>query len=237
LARLLDKSPRFVASVCALAALAFAGCGEREPDLVNGKRLFIGKGTCGSCHAMERAGTAGTQGPDLDKAFAVARKEGFGSTGIEGVTRFQIEHPRRGSIMPANLVKGQDADDVAAYVGEVAGKPGEDTGALASVGTNTNANKTAVAKGGALEIPADPTGALAFTFGKAEAPAGPITITSPNDSPVQHNIALQGGPAGEVVSSGGVSQFKATLKKGEIEFLCTVPGHAEGGMKGTLTVK
>ena len=206
---------------------------------MNGKKLFIGKGTCGSCHTLQHAGTKGTQGPNLDAAFENARTKGFGDTVIEGVVRDQIRNPRRGSIMPANLVKGDDRRDVAAYVGSVAGKPGQDTGLLASVGGNQNQNKTAVEKGGKLTIPADPSGALAFLFGKATAKPGPVTFDMPNQSPIQHNISIQGpvNGKGAIVGKGGTSTFKATLKPGTYTFLCDVPGHAAGGMKGTLTVK
>jgi cytochrome c2 len=116
-----------------LAALAAAGCGSRkEPDLVQGKALFVQK--CGSCHALSRAGTQGTQGPNLDNAFAQARADGFGADTVRGIVRRQIAHPRRGSIMPAGLVKGGNAKDVASYVAQVAAQRGEDTGALATAG-------------------------------------------------------------------------------------------------------
>jgi mono/diheme cytochrome c family protein len=240
LARKLHRTPRWAAAVAALAALALAGCGRDDSaDLVNGKKLFIGKGTCGSCHALARAGTKGNQGPDLDAAFQNAREKGFGDTVIQGVVRDQINTPRRGSIMPADLVKGDDRRDVAAYVASAAGKPGQDTGLLASVGGNQNANKVATAKGGKLTIPADPSGALAFLFGKATAKPGPITVEMPNQSPIQHNISITGPVSGKgpIVGNGGTSSFQATLKPGNYQFLCDVPGHAAGGMKGTLTVK
>jgi plastocyanin len=228
--------------VGALAAVALAGCGsghDGSADLVNGKKLFIGQGTCGSCHALARAGTKGTQGPDLDAAFENSRQNGFGDSVIEGVVNDQIKHPRRGSIMPADLVEGDDRRDVAAYVASVAGKPGQDSGLLASVGGNQNANKTAVEKGGKLTIPADASGALAFQFGKATAKPGQVTFSMPNPSPIQHNIAIKGPVTarGAVVGNGGDSTFPATLKPGTYEFYCQVPGHEEGGMKGTLTVK
>ena len=73
------------------------------PDLVNGKKLFIGKATCGSCHTLQRAGSKGTQGPNLDAAFVNARRHGFGDSVIEGGVRDQIANPRRASIMPKNL--------------------------------------------------------------------------------------------------------------------------------------
>lgn len=223
-------------------ALAAAGCGtpsSNSADLVNGKKLFIGKATCGSCHTLQRAGTKGTQGPNLDAAFQNARQNGFGDSVIAGVVLDQIHHPRRGSLMPAGLVTGSDARDVAAYVGSVAGKPGKDAGLLASVGTTNNQNKVAVAKNGKLTIPADPTGALAFVFGKATASPGKVTIAMPNQAPIQHDIAIQGpvNGKGPVVGNGGTSSFTANLKPGNYTFLCTVPGHAAAGMKGTLTVK
>lgn len=124
------------AAVITLALVA-AACGPTagdEADLVNGKRLFIGEGTCGGCHILERAGTRGTQGPDLDAAFRNARENGMGESVIEGVVHEQIKYPSRSSIMKPDLVTGQDARDVAAYVAHAAAKPGEDTGQLATVG-------------------------------------------------------------------------------------------------------
>jgi plastocyanin len=217
-----------------------SGCGrDYSADLVNGKKLFIGKGTCGSCHTLQHAGTKGNQGPNLDAAFENARQHGFGDTVIEGVVDDQIQTPRRGSVMPADLVKGDDRLDVAAYVAQVAGKPGQDTGLLASVGGNQNANKVAVEKAGKLTIPADPSGALLFLFGKAQATPGPVTIEMPNQSPIQHNISITGpvNGKGPIIGTGAVSSFSVTLKPGNYTFLCDVPGHAAAGMKGTLTVK
>jgi plastocyanin len=234
--------PACAAGAAVALAAVTAGCGGTggaSADLVNGKKLFVGKGTCGSCHTLARAGTKGNQGPNLDDAFMNARDSGFGDSAIEDIVHDQIKNPRRGSIMPKDLVTGDDARDVAAYVGKVAGKPGKDSGLLASVGTTDNSNKTATVKGGKLTIPADPTGALAFQFGKATAKPGKVTISMPNPAPIQHNIAIKGPVTGKgpVVGNGGDSSFSVTLKAGSYQFLCEVPGHAAGGMKGTLTVK
>ena len=235
--------PVAAAGAAALALVAMAGCGGQpaegtDADLLNGKELFVGEGTCGSCHALARAGTRGTQGPNLDDAFANAREEGMGESVIEGVVHEQIKYPRRASIMKPDLVTGQDARDVAAYVAFAAAKPGEDTGLLASVGAVDNSNKVAKAQGGQLEIPADESGALAFQFGKAEAPAGQVELSMPNPASIPHNIALEDPPEeGEVVNQGGTSTISVRLQAGEYTYLCTVPGHAEGGMVGTLTVK
>ena len=97
-----------------------AGCGTGGPthggNASAGKKLFVADARCGSCHTLKDAGSRGTVGPDLDEAFAESRAEGFKSSAIENVVRDQIKYPTRGSGMPANLVKGQEADDVAAYV-------------------------------------------------------------------------------------------------------------------------
>ena len=97
-----------------------AGCGTGGPthggNASAGKKLFVADARCGSCHTLKDAGSRGTVGPNLDEAFAESRAEGFKSSAIENVVRDQIKYPTRGSGMPANLVKGQEADDVAAYV-------------------------------------------------------------------------------------------------------------------------
>lgn len=118
----------------ALAALLATGCGAEEPDLVNGKRLFTGEGQCASCHVMERAGSGGVLGPNLDESFGPARRDGLGEKTVEGIVRTQIDQTRRGSKMPEDLVTGQDARDVAAYVAQAAGMKGTDAGGLASAG-------------------------------------------------------------------------------------------------------
>jgi mono/diheme cytochrome c family protein len=122
-----------LAPLCVLAiALALGACGRDEPDLESGKAQFVEK--CGSCHSLERAGTAGNVGPNLDTAFQTALADGLDRDTIEGIVHRQILHPRTDSQMPAGLVKGQDAEDVAAYVGYAAAKKGSDEGALASAG-------------------------------------------------------------------------------------------------------
>ena len=68
-------------------------------------------------------------GPDLDAAFAQARAVGMDADTIAGVVKAQVENPRPSTgnpsvSMPADLVTGEDLDDVASYVASVAGAPG-----------------------------------------------------------------------------------------------------------------
>jgi cbb3-type cytochrome c oxidase subunit III len=118
------------ACAAALAALVAGGCGttglpEGGSD-TRGKELFTKN--CGSCHTLADAGTQGTIGPNLDDAFRQSREDGLGEATIESVVRGQIaypvEEPTTGSPgMPKDIVTGEDADSVAAYVAAVAGLP------------------------------------------------------------------------------------------------------------------
>ena len=116
----------------ALALLGLTGCDLKHPtaNLVAGKQLFIQK--CGSCHTLSHASTQGTVGPNLDDAFRQPRVDGEKSTSIEGLVSYWIQYPNSQGVMPARLFTGQDAQNVAAYVADVAAVPGQDTGALAS---------------------------------------------------------------------------------------------------------
>jgi mono/diheme cytochrome c family protein len=222
----------------AVTALA-AGCGSRdETNLVAGKTLFVGK--CASCHTLARANARGVQGPNLDDAFRTARKDGFGKDTIEGVVRHQIAYPRRGGIMPAKLVTGQHASDVAAYVALVAGRGGKDVGTLATAGQPKTSNKPVKEQGGQIKLNADPTGALAFNTTKAIGSGGALKLVMTNEAQIQHNIAIKGpgvSAKGPIVGKGATSTVSANLKPGSYTFFCSVPGHEAGGMKGTLTVR
>lgn len=120
---------RAIAALLALGALAIAasGCGTSSGDANRGRALFVQN--CGTCHALAEAGTSAQIGPDLDDAFAAARAAGEPGSTIEGIVKGQVENPRPSNAnpavsMPADIVSGQDLDDVAAYVGKWAGVPG-----------------------------------------------------------------------------------------------------------------
>src|SRR6478735_5198284 len=165
------------------ASTVLAGCQlKSNANVVNGKQQFVQQ--CGACHTLARAGTTGTAGPNLDAAFAQARADGFGESTFESVVYGQILHPNRNPqlnpqnrrettpSMPANLVKGQDARDVAAYVAQAAAVEGEDKGRLAQVGAS-KAEGTAEEQNGTLDIPVAEAG-LAYKFADATANAGSV---------------------------------------------------------------
>ncbi len=114
--------------------LAVGGCAVKHPtaNLVSGKVMF--QKTCGGCHTLSHASTSGNTGPNLDDAFRQDKSDGVKDTSIQGLIDSWIRYPDTQGVMPGGLLKGQDAQDVAAYVAAVAARPGQDTGALAAAG-------------------------------------------------------------------------------------------------------
>jgi mono/diheme cytochrome c family protein len=114
--------------------LAVAGCAVKHPsaNLVSGKVMF--QKSCGSCHTLAHASSSGTTGPNLDDAFRQDKTDGVKDTSIQGLVDYWIRYPDTQGVMPQGILKGQDAQDVAAYVAAVAARPGQDTGALAAAG-------------------------------------------------------------------------------------------------------
>lgn len=157
----------------------------------------------------------------------------------------QITDPARGKracepdcvAMPKDLVKGEDINNVAAYVAQSVGKPGKDEGILANAVKAPGSDKPAVVKGGVLSIPADPGGQLAYLFKAATAKPGSFSVESPNKASIVHDIVIDDKGKGATVKDGGVSKFTANFAAGSYDYYCSVPGHREAGMEGKLTVK
>jgi mono/diheme cytochrome c family protein len=230
-----------VAVACLPVALAGCGAAGEKNNQVAGKQLFVKN--CGACHVLGRAGTKGTTGPDLDQAFHESLASGFGRDAVQGMVREQILYPNAKGVMPAKIVTGDDADDIAAYVAASVAKPGQDTGALAAAVQAAGNGKPIAAVNGVLTNPADPNGQLAYQSNKATAPAGQLVLSMPNQSGIDHNIALQEGTNGPVIAqspivkSGDSKTKPVDVKAGTYTFFCEVPGHRAAGMVGTLTVK
>lgn len=123
---------------------------------------------------------------------------------------------------------GDAADDAADAADDAADAAGDAADDAADAASSTT-----------VDIPVADEG-LAYAVTEVEAAAGEITLTSVNDQSVPHNIAIEtpeGDVLGEVVTDGGVSTVTATLEPGTYEYYCSVAGHREAGMVGTLTVE
>jgi mono/diheme cytochrome c family protein len=134
-----------------------------EGDASRGKQLFLDpKSQCATCHTLADAGSKGTLGPNLDDAFASDKAQGLRESTITDVVRGQIAYPEEP--MPANLVEGQDADDVAVYVAKCSG--------------NANCGVTAARSSAAPGGGATTTGTTAQGGGGAKQPDGKAIFAS-----------------------------------------------------------
>lgn len=93
----------------------------------------------------------------------------------------------------------------------------------------------------AVDIEAVEGADLAYTTDSASATAGKVTINFTNPQPIPHDVDVEdanGEDVGETeLISEGSDSVKLDLKPGSYTFFCSVPGHREAGMEGTLTVK
>lgn len=95
--------------------------------------------------------------------------------------------------------------------------------------------------GSTLDVEADPNGELAYTTTEATAKAGKVTVDFNNPQGLTHDVAIE-NESGETVGqtelvAGEETSTTVNLKPGTYHYYCTVPGHREAGMEGTLTVK
>jgi len=206
LLRKLSAAAGGVAVVLILAACGTGGPVSGAPaDKEHGRKLF--QNVCAGCHTLAAAGARGKVGPNLDDSFAQARSEGFKESAILDIVHDQIKFPGQYPVqqnnpdfltanMPANLVKGQDAIDVAAFVAASAGlKPF----AATIVVTGTNGKQIFVAECGGCH-----TLAAAGTTGTR----GPKLDALKPPFPVVKNQVIHGGAV--------MPAFKGVLKDAQI---------------------
>lgn len=93
--------------------------------------------------------------------------------------------------------------------------------------------------GGTLQLAASAT-EIAYDTTELSSEPGEVTIDFTNPSALEHDVAIEKDGkeiAGSDLIAEGKTSVTADLGPGTYTFLCTVPGHAEAGMEGTLTVK
>jgi plastocyanin len=111
--------------------------------------------------------------------------------------------------------------------------------AVAACGGDDEGAEPANGGGGGqtLELAADPGGGLSYDKSSLEASAGEATIVLTNESSVEHDVRIEELDVGTDIISEGTDSVTLTLEPGTYTFFCSVPGHREGGMEGTLTVE
>ena len=130
--------------------------------------------------------------------------------------------------------EAEQADEVGQAGGGAAGEQLDENEAAGE------APPSDVSNSGALDLSAPEDGSLAFDPSTLKAPAGKVTITFTNPASVPHNVHIEKDDedlaASEDVADGESTEASADLEAGDYTFYCSIPGHREGGMEGTITV-
>jgi uncharacterized cupredoxin-like copper-binding protein len=88
-----------------------------------------------------------------------------------------------------------------------------------------------------VSVTAGKPGEFHFTLSKKTVAKGTVVFKVANKGSVSHDFKIAGKTTPSI-GAGKASTLKVIFKKGgKYPFLCTLPGHADAGMKGTLTVK
>jgi uncharacterized cupredoxin-like copper-binding protein len=109
----------------------------------------------------------------------------------------------------------------------------------ATTGTPAPASSPAAHAGGTLKLAADASGQLAYDTKQLSATAGSVKIVFTNSSPIEHDVTIAEGSkvlAATPAFMGGSKSLTVALKPGKYTFYCSVPGHRQAGMEGTLNV-
>jgi plastocyanin len=158
---------------------------------------------------------------------------------VGGATTFAVLHAKdeekakAAEFQPAGKKFEEESNDDLGSGGEGA-KEEEGGGAKPAPET------AAKGPGGTLKLAADPT-EIAYDQTSLSSKPGKVTIDFTNPATLEHDVAIEGPEGKELATSAligkGKTSVSANLAPGTYHFFCTVPGHREAGMEGTLTVK
>ena len=222
------RPPRIAAALAIGTLFLAAGCGGSEkPDPARGKELFTQR--CGACHILENAGTKGVQGPNLDLAFKQSVADGLGRSTIEGVVRKQIALPQ-GDQMPAESGRGQGRRRGGCLRGERDRKEG----------LRRRRRPVGHGEGGRQEHVQIPRTRTVSSRTSSRAPRqrpGRRRSSRRTIRRCRTTSRSREGPRARSSRAARPPRSAVDLKPGKETFYCSVPGHEQAGMKGTLTVK
>ena len=118
----------------------------------------------------------------------------------------------------------------------------KETTAEAPTGGQQQTKKQPAVKGpgGTVKLAADPT-QIAYDTKSLSSKPGKVTIDFSNPAPIQHDVAIAQGSRelakSKLISNNASTSVSVDLAPGKYVFYCTVPGHRQAGMQGTLNVK
>jgi plastocyanin len=209
----------------------------------SGAQIFTAVG-CGACHTLAAAETTGKTGPNLDEFLAPDdNTEAIEEMILDPNAELAEGYPP--NVMPTNYgqtLAKSEIHQLAEYL--VATTPAKrNPVSSSSPKPKSESKSSSAASGGSagetLHLAASPT-QLAFDTKELTGKSGKVTIDFDNPAAIEHDVAIeQNGKliAKSALISEGKTSLSAELKPGIYTFICTVPGHAQAGMEGTLVVK
>jgi plastocyanin len=118
---------------------------------------------------------------------------------------------------------------------------GGDTTAAATTQAETTAGGGGGGAGGTVQVSSPSGSDLAYNQTTLSAPAGTVTVDYTNPQPISHDVTIEDSSGQEIggtdLVSDGTAEATVDLQPGSYTFFCSVPGHREAGMEGTLTVQ
>ncbi|MFN8164077.1 MAG: plastocyanin/azurin family copper-binding protein [Solirubrobacterales bacterium] len=198
-----------------------------------GAQIFT-SASCGTCHTLAAAGSTGEAGPNLNEFLAPDdTTEAVEEMIVDPNAELAEGYPS--NLMPKNYsqtLSKTEVHQLAEYlVASTPAKPNPE-----SKSSSSAAEKGA---GETLHLAASAT-QLAFDSKELTSKPGKVTIDFVNPAALEHDVAIKQNSkliAKSPLISEGKTSVSAELKPGTYTFFCTVPGHAEAGMEGTLVVK
>jgi plastocyanin len=145
--------------------------------------------------------------------------------------------------MPKGLTIFLSAGALAIGVAACGGSSSSSNAAASGSGSSTAAASSSgatAAKGNTVNLGVMGS-MLMFTTKSLTAKAGKVDIVFTNMSGTGHNVTVQEGTNGKVLGAtptftSGTHTLSLTLKAGTYTYYCSVPGHRQAGMQGTLKV-
>jgi plastocyanin len=184
--------------------------GKAFPLVVLWFALLIG--AAASFSVLHAKDEESAKASELEKAGEKFEKEGSDPTAAEAEEEAEKEQQKGDAAAP----RGDQAEGEAKPEGEAASGPG-----------------------GTIQLAANPTD-IAYDTTRLSSKPGKVTIDFTNPSALEHDVAIE-ADGKEIAGSELIAESKTSvsteLAPGTYTFFCTVPGHREAGMEGTLTVK
>lgn len=158
---------------------------------------------------------------------------------VGGATTFAVlngkdEQEARASELTEASEEAEEEEESPVEVGKAGGE-----GKAGGGGEKPESEAAVGGPGGTLQLAADPS-QIAFDTTTLTSKPGKVTIDFDNPATLEHNVAIEQDGKQLAISetiAKGKTSVTADLAPGTYTFLCTVPGHAEAGMEGTLTVR